>query len=110
MSTRIRYQEVKGQPGVYKSMNKYRSEKNGKEYIIYLDYHKGSYRIVDTTEQRTIADRVATEAKNLHVLKRAAKRALKEKGVYFDKEARNRDFGVVPKGTRYEKQSSEEVT
>jgi len=89
MKNRIKYKEIS--ENVYESCKLFVAEKSGGVYKVILDLNTKTYKVINV-KQRTIVKSSEKDNKscnNLIVLKRQAKKALKELGVKFDLEIRN---------------------
>jgi hypothetical protein len=95
MSTRIRYIETKVK-GVFVGTRKIRSQKTNALYSIELDLNEMDFKIRNMGNGH-IVKRGTKNVKNIHVLKRNVKKALKQLGVKFDLEIRNRNYGICEK-------------
>lgn len=95
MQTRIRYIETSDK-GVFKSARRIRSDKTQALYTIELNSNEMIFKIRNIGNGH-IVKKGGEKINNLHVLKRKVKRALKELGVKFDLEIRNRNYGICEK-------------
>lgn len=68
----------------------------GTKYLVYLNLDTMTYLIRNSTSLRKYEG--GEGINNLIVLKRKVKQHLAHLGVYFDKERRNRTFGICSKG------------
>lgn len=94
---RIRYTEKDG-----KLISTEVFSKQGSRYVVYIDLTTKLYLIRNTLSLRKYTG--GEGINNLHVLKRHIKKHLEALGCQFEKEKRQRTFGVCPKGWTMEKE------
>jgi hypothetical protein len=98
---RIRYK--KNNKGLYESVRTFISNQ-GHQYKVYLDLENMNYKIKNLKRQEFIKGK-SEKITNKNVLKRTAKKHLKQLGVEFDElEIRDRTFGLCEKGHTEDKQ------
>ena len=100
MKERIRYEKKENQ-----LISKELVSNSGAKYIVYLNLDTMTYLIRNQTSMRKYEG--GEGINNLTVLKRKVKKHLQHLGIKFEKEKRNRQFGLCPKGFS-QKQHDEE--
>ena len=98
MKQRIKYMKTE-KDGILKSHQFYKSESTGATYVVELDTNEATYRITNVNNRRVY--RGGDGIKNLHVLKRKAKKRLEELGVSFSSETRDNSSREVGKNCAY---------
>lgn len=102
---RIRYKEHKIRENVLESIQVFTSEVNGARYKVRLDLNNNTYEIKNLSSEFIF--RGGDSINNINVLKRAAKKRLEELGVSFQREERDRTFGLCNKGYNQKKHTEE---
>jgi len=82
--------------GIFKGSRRVRSKRTGALYEVEYNVNEMTFRVTNMSNGH-IVKRNKRTVTNLNVLKRGIKRALKELGVEFEIEIRNRNYGVVRK-------------
>lgn len=93
---RIRYVKHPTREECFLSLNQYTSQKTGAKYKIVLD--KGNMKFMIRNERSKEFIFTSKEYKNLHVIKRTARKKLENLGVSLGRESRDRQFGLCDKG------------
>lgn len=95
---RISYTDHPKKPGMMKSSHTLVSARTGAEYEIHVDFSSMKYWIKNINNETLSPMPEEKKISNRNVLLRNIKKHLQKLGVRFEKELRNRSFGVCEKG------------
>ena len=101
---RIRYEKHPTREKCFLTINSYTSQKTGAKYKIVLDIDNMQFMIRNERNKEFIF--TSKQYKNLHVVKRTARKKLEGLGVSLGRESRDRTFGLCEKGHTQEKQEN----